>query len=599
MTNAAFRTQDTSAISIHRVNTRPLTVLAICVGIAYLLPYHTHPFRAFYADWIMLFGVIVAIAFVEEKRVAHIRVPFISAIPLGLAAVIVIQTSFGMLGVSWDAVLPIAYLLVAALAMVLGATLSASENGTARVCHAIAGAHLIAGLASVFIATIQFLEVETAYMPFVIPIRHDAGALIRPYANVAQPNQLALLFCISIASVWWLYQAGKLRKVIAIGFVAVLTWGLALTQSRIGWLIVPAFGLFAWIWRKKSNYKIVSSSLIAGYILLYGWLIFDLPSIASALGIMIAPPAERIGGGSERLVLLQQALQISLANPWFGAGWYEFGPQQVMVGADFPPSIYSQHAHNLVLNFAAEVGWPITGLIFGALGYWFFRACLQRDIPKEIGFATLFFIAVLIHSMAEFPLWYAYVLLPVALMMGMVHQVQFGTRERALPRIFIMALFCLLSAGLVAIATDYRRLVVNFRALGWESLGLKADEGTTHKPELTLFPHFYDYFRFAKTKAREGMSPQEIAFMERTAKRFGYAPVLMRMSLVYGLNGRPDDAVRAMATISRLHPGGYEEAYYAWKNMADAAPEKYTAVFTRLSKPDPVFSRVKPGSNHQ
>jgi len=127
--------------------------------------------------------------------------------------------------------------------------------------------------------------------------------------------------------------------------------------------------------------------------------------------------------------------------------------------------------------------------------------------------------------------------------------------------------------------------VLGFRALGWESLGLKADEGTTDKPAFTIFPQFYDYFRFAKTPARPDMSEDEVAFMERVSSRFGYAPVWMRMSLVYALNGRPDDAVRAAQTLSRLHPHDYPEAYAVWQGMAQAEPRKYAEVFARMEKP--------------
>jgi hypothetical protein len=73
------------------------------------------------------------------------------------------------------------------------------------------------------------------------------------------------------------------------------------------------------------------------------------------------------------------------------------------------------------------------------------------------------------------------------------------------------------------------------------------------------------------------MKPEEIAFMERTASRFGYAPVLMRMSLVYALNSRPNDALRAMKTLSRLHSGAYPEAWAAWRGI-DLHPGISTAL---------------------
>ncbi|WP_187370974.1 PglL family O-oligosaccharyltransferase [Noviherbaspirillum massiliense] len=562
---------------------RSLVLLWLSIVFAYLLPYHVYPFNAFYNDWLVIFGISIALLGVATEIKPRIQLPWIALVPAGLTVPIILQVLGGMMQFSSDAILPVAYLLIATIAIVLGAGITANKQlGSIHLCKILAFAHLLAGAVSLVIACCQFLGVE--YLPFMMGMPRRLGT--RPYANVGQPNQLALLFCISIASAWWLYQAGKLSKSVAFGIVLLLMVGLVLTQSRIGWLIMPIFAWFTWSWRNREGYKNIPAKVLTALVACYVVLIIVLPTIAAALGVSAASAAERVGTHSERIALIQQALEVSFSHPWFGAGWYEFGPQQIMIGADFEPSIYVQHAHNIVLNFAAELGWPVTILIFGALAYWFYFGCLRRASSKEVGFATLFFMAVLVHSMVEFPLWYAYVLLPMALLMGMVHQEQFGSKMIQVPRTYIVALYCVMSMGLITVAMDYRRVVVDFRAMGWERLGLKADEGTTDKPNFTLFPYFYDYFRFAKMKPREGMSPEDISFMEHVAKRFGYAPVMMRMSLVYGSNDRQEEAIRSMLTINRLHPNDYLAAYRVWQSMAVASPARYMALFERLPKPN-------------
>jgi hypothetical protein len=543
-------------------NSPVLWMMAACLILAYLLPYHMYPFITFYNEWLVLFGIAIALALVSEQKAIPVSLPWITIVSLALAVVIGIQTLLGLLTVSWDAVLPIAYFLAATLAVVLGATLSAPPQRSQQICKALAWAHLVAGLVSVGLATFQFAGKEAILLPFVMPMRHDIA--IRPYANTGQFNQLALLFCLSLASIWWLYQIDKLRSGIAIGVALLLLWGLTLTLSRIGWIIIPLFALFTWLCRGNTRFKQIPAPLVATLTIVYFFWVAALPKISSLLGVITMSPAEHVGTGpSGRLVFLRQALDISLSHPWLGAGWYEFGPQQVQIGADFAPAGYSRHAHNLVMNFAAELGWPVTIAVFTALGYWFYRCCLspakQKTLSTEIGFAMLFLIAVLVHSLVEFPLWYAYVLIPTAFLMGMVHHDQLGARAIRVPRGYPLALSLVMAVGLVGIATDYRRVVLGFRALGWENLGLKADEGSTEPPDFTVFPQFYDYFRFAKTRAHAGMSSEEIAFMEKVAKRFGYAPVLMRMSVVYALNDRPDDAARAMMTLKKLHKGHYKE----------------------------------------
>jgi hypothetical protein len=568
-----------------------LLVLAIYLTLAYLLPYHVYPFMAFYNDWLAFFGVMLVIAFFCTEDSTAIRAPWICIIPFGLITLIAIQCAMNKLTVSWDALLPMAYLVGATFAMIVGSTLGSLPQGSSRLCSTLAWTHLTAGLISCLIATLQISGTETAIAPFAMIMPHDKA--IRPYANLGQPNQLALLFCLAIASVWMLYQSNKLHATGAISAILSLLWGLALTQSRIGWVILPLFVLLTRWWRTSPSLKTIPYFLTPAFALVYIALIIVLPEIDFGVAAeeRIRSPDERVGSITERWVFIQQAWKISLNNPWLGAGWFEFGPQQISIGADFAPTLNSRHAHNIVMNFAAEIGWPATLSMFGTLTYWFYQTCLQpilkQTISPETGFAALFLTAVLIHSLVEYPLWYAYVLIPTALIIGMAHQAELGSRNLMVPAYGLLIVFILSAAGLLTVATDYHRLVKGFRALGWEIYGLKADEGTTDRPEWTLFPHYYDYFQFVNSRARENMSVEEIAFMERTAKRFGYGPIMMRMSLIYALNHRSNDAIRMLQTLKNLHPGQYYAAFQNWKELATYQPEKYAEIFKQI--PPPVY----------
>jgi len=573
-----------------RLNHRALPLLAACLFLAYLVPYHVHPLGTFYNDWLAILSVTILLAFKAEQKRAIVYIPWITLIPLVIAAVIITQTMLGMLSSGWDAVLPVSYFLMATIATVLGASIAAEPGGSSRLCNALASAYILAGLMSVGIASLQFFNAEAAFEPFLMQMSHQLGIAIRPYANIAQPNQLALLLCISIASIWWLYQVNRLRGNLVIGITLVLLYGLALTQSRIGWLIMPTFAFFTWYWQKRKGFKALPSRSIAGLLLAYAALVITLPIIASALDVAAQSAIERVGTSSVRLTLIQQALQISLSHPWLGVGWGEFGTQQLAMGPHSAISVYSPHTHNIVMNFAVELGWPITVIVFGTMAYWFFKSCCNNQVSREVGLATLLFMAVFIHSLVEYPLWYAYVLMPVALLIGMAHQEKFGAKEIQISRIYVLVIFFVIASSLLAVAEDYRRVIAGYRALAFESLGLKPDMGTTDKPKFTIFPYFYDYFRFTKIKAQKGMPPHEIAFMERVAKRFGYPPLLRHMSLVYALNGRPEDAYKVLMTIKRLHSGDYASAYQFWKTLARTEPERYATVFIRLPKPNQELS---------
>jgi hypothetical protein len=568
-----------------KLSNRALALLATCFIVAYLWPFHAHPFGGFMSDWLAILGIAFIFAFHLAEPSMSTQLPKIIFIPLGIALVIAVQTMLGMLWVPWDAVLPILYLCVAVLAMMIGAGKAEMEGGAARLCYALAGAHLLVGLISVVIATIQFLHAEALFGVLVIPMSHSANAAIRPFANIAQPNQLALLLCVSIAAVWWLYQVSRIPARLATGLVFPLMWGLVLTQSRIGWLIAPAFAALIIYWQRKTSFKVVPFWLLSTLLFVYGVLVIALPAISTLLGVVTISAVERVGSSSVRLALIQQAWQISLSHPWFGVGWYQFGPQQLMLGATFPENIYSEHTHNIVMNFAVELGWPITIILFGVLAFWFYDVCLRRSISKETGFATLFFIAAFIHSLVEYPLWYAYVLMPLALLMGMAHQQHYGSPKLILSRMHVATLVLMMTLGLVWTAIDFRNVHLGFRALGLELIKLKPIEGSTTKPSFTLFPHFYDFFRFAKTKESEGMSQEEIAFMEQVARRFGYDSVLIRMAAIYALNDRPEDALRTMLALHEMYRDAYKTEYYTWQYFASVRPDKFAAVFSKMPSP--------------
>jgi hypothetical protein len=562
------------------LNARHAIALILTIVAAYLLPYHVHPFRAFYQEWMALFALVIALALSLEEPGVRIRLPTPTVVPVALALVVMLQAAFGMLTVAWDAIIPVAYLIGAAGAMIVGATFGAGDSGAARLCRVLAIAHLIAGLISTFLASLQFMGAEPVLGSLVMqfPTRTN----IRPFANVGQPNQLALLLCLAIAGVWWLFQDRMLKRASALAASLALLWGLALTQSRIGWLIVPAFAFLLAYWGKErlKPVRLLPAASLAAF---YALLVWALPSLASSTGSSTVDPSHRTT--MDRIGLIEQALDIARSYPLAGAGWYEFGPEQIAIGASGQVAPYSQHSHNLFLNFAAEVGWPFTLVLAALTGCWFAVTCLRRHPRRETAFGALFLTAVAIHSLVEFPLWYAYVLIPTALLVGMVHQVQFGSIAFGAHRMVVAGLCIVCAVALVAVATDYRRVVVGFRVLGWQMLGLKADEGSMERPRFTIFPHFYDYFDFALKPARPGMGVDEINEAERITRRFGYPPVLMRMSLIYTLNSRADDARRTVLKIRNLHSGHYKDTYEAWQGLADTNPQVYRAIFKALPVP--------------
>lgn len=545
-------------------STTAIFIFCIFGLISYLNPQHIHPLRTYYNEILIFLGLILATAYLARRQAPSLRFPSLLLLPLGILSLVLLQVFLGIVVDAFDMVLPIAYFLLCSLALVFGATVASQPDGANRLCFGLAIMHLLAALLSLVMQQLQIAGVDAS--PLIMFIARDAQSSIRPYANVAQPNQLALLYCLALGSVWYLYQSARLPAWTAALLATMLLWGVALTQSRIGWMILPLFALFCS--QQKPGERGVHRLSLATLLLLYVGLVLGLPQIGKWLGFFSGSVAAHVGGRSERLVLLQQAWHMAAEHPWLGVGWFGFCAEQVRIAADFTASTYAEHAHNWLFNFAAELGWPATFLIFGALAWWALQTCVLAKAGPAVRFASLCLIAVLVHSMVEFPLWYAFVLAPVALLMGMLHQMRWPAEGVLVSRkLIILGAFC--SCLLMLVLTlDYQRVVAGFNILRTDQSRSEAGKAGLARPDWTFFPAYFLYFDLMQMTPHEGMSAQQIAAVERMSQRFGFVHVLNKLAEVYVLNGEPKKAERTMLTLQRLHPAAYPEYFDYWKTQS-------------------------------
>ncbi|MFZ6743643.1 Wzy polymerase domain-containing protein [Undibacterium sp. JH2W] len=559
-----------------------LIIFAVAIFFSYAHAYHIHPYRTFYHDLISCIGLLGAMAyFVIRPTPVYLRYPALLALPLGIVLLIGLQLMLGMIQPVAEIAFPVFYLLLFALAIVFGSSIALDASRVDMAVAAIALAHIVAAVVSLVFQHIQILGLDAT--PLVMYMAKDLRASLRPFANVAQPNQLALLYFFALAGLWYFYRTAKLPAYIAIVLAALILWGTVLTQSRIGWILVPLF--FAYTAGKLGAARRTGIVVMAGLVLLYALLVFCLPQISQAIGFSASSVAEHVGGRSERTGLWQVAWQLAADHPWLGVGWFGYGAGQVSIGANFTSSTYAEHAHNLPLNLAAELGWPACLLIMGGLCWWFYQTCIKPAKSMALQFCSLCFFAVGVHSMVEFPLWYAFVLLPVGVLMGLVHQMRWPAQGSVARPGMVLASLALASAVIAGVILDYQRVVGGFKALRYVTQGFKSQEQFLRKPAFTLFPQFFDYFKLTHIEPHEGMSAEEIAYMETWSKRFGFVHILNRLAEVYVLNGQPKKAAYTLLTLQRLHPISYPEYYDYWQAKGKQDP-RYQTVFETMPPRD-------------
>ncbi len=534
-------------------------------ALANLHPIHIHPYRMYFQDLLVVASLILLLSMFIRRHSLSFNVPWVIVIPAIILLILASQSVDPSYATSSDLVIPTCYLLLFILSLVIGSSLVVDQSKLQQFCRLAVLALLTCCFLSVAMQITQLLAWDWRPLVMYMPLSKQ---LARPFANVAQPNQLALLYCMSLATLYWWQQS---RRVSAYFILALALWiiaGLVMTQSRIAWIILPLMALLiGWQERRNKAYLACLVVLLVGYFAMLS----QLDVLATYLGHSGAL-AERLEGRSERKILWLQAIRMALDHPWLGVGWAGFGPAQVAIAADFTPSIYSEHAHNFVLNLAAEIGIPATLLICAALAYWCLAVFPKLWGSIEVRFMGLCLLAVAVHSMVEFPLWYAYILLPVGLMMGILHQMRWPARGFSVPAWGTYLVFLFACLAMCWITYDYWRVVGAFRAYQTKMSGYKINETYLRQPDWTLFPQFYRYFDLLEFKPRAGMSDQQIADFAFWTRRFGFEHNLNTLAEIYVLNGKIPQARRTMLTLYSLHPWRYAEYYDYWQGRARQEP---------------------------
>jgi hypothetical protein len=126
---------------------------------------------------------------------------------------------------------------------------------------------------------------------------------------------------------------------------------------------------------------------------------------------------------ASRLTLWSNVLHLIAQKPWLGWGWGELDYAHFITLYDGPRFCeILGNAHNLPLHIAVELGVPFALLFCGLLMWLALRAkpWLEKNATRQMAWSVLAVICV--HSLLEYPLWYAPFQLAALLALGMLWQ---------------------------------------------------------------------------------------------------------------------------------------------------------------------------------
>lgn len=495
---------------------------------------------AFMAWGLVLAGMALC---VKERSLAASAVGLASALMAGLAVASTLLNGLpGSLMLS-----QLAFLLGFALVHLAAQRLCNSERAGwwAGFCWAM----LLAGIASVFVSVVQVFWPELADAQWIA----RSGLPGRAIGNLRQPNHLASLLVWSCIAAVYLAEAGhlgrgRLRSLTLPVLLAGLVFADVLSASRTGLLAVLFLAVWGAVDKSLSRFSRICLMLTPLMVLLST---LGMSAWAHANAQVFGAEARLAeGAGSpSRIAILRNALSLLINQPLFGVGAGEFNLAWTMSPFPDRPTAFFDHTHDLPMQLLVELGVPCGLLVLALLGWTLWRnAAASRAATGGDAHvrrtALMFVLMIGLHSLLEYPLWYAYFLLPTAFALGIGEaqpEASASSGKGAAVRWSRWLGAAMIGATLYA-AWDYNKAVVIYAP---PANAASLEERIKIGQRSLFFSHLADYA--AATNYPPG--PEALAAAKRTAHNLIDARLMMAWARSLHATGDTD---RARYVVARL-----------------------------------------------
>ena len=436
--------------------------------------------------------------------------------------------------------------------------------------RAIAAAWLAAAAASAAMGLLQYLGLAEHFSPLINYV--EAG---QAYANLRQRNQLATLLAIGLAALlWWQARAagrtpfssdGRKRALSSLYAMAVmlLVAADAASGSRTGLLQLFLLLVLSLIWKQGRTTLLLA-------VLGYAAAAMVLPHLAGLDPLhsgILGRVGEAISPCSSRWTLWSNVLHLIAQKPWLGWGWGELDYAHFITLYDGPRFCeILGNAHSLPLHLAVELGIPFALVVCGALLWLVLRAkpWLEQDATRQMAWSVLAVIGL--HSMLEYPLWYAPFQLAALLALWLLWQTRSSKSDIAVagniaarmqPAAISTAIASLLMVVLAYVGWDYWRISQIYLPVSDRAVAYRDD--TLDKARDSWL--FADQVKFAEL----GITP----LTRENAEHIHELALDM-------LHFSPEQKVAEKLIESAKLLGNFEEAAYFEQRYEAAFPKDYT-----------------------
>lgn len=530
-------------------------IAAILISLAWLMPIHYRPWVTYTGELYAFFALFtLAAIFLKEK----IKLPIISLPLLLLACVPLVHLLLGQVFFFSTAMIGFIFVFSFWLASVLGYNLSTGDYNREETFTNLSYVFLTSGMITGLIALCQWSNLDS-----VLPGMVNINGNQRPYANFAQPNNMATFLLMSLMSCLYLYEKKKIQTKWLFACAALIVMGVALSQSRTAWVAAIAIILYLGFYQYKSVIR------LKWYYSSFWFVFFVACIVAFPLLSQLAAQAmdtdvvqsrdvvARATGDMSRLAIWQQMLAAIQAQPWFGYGWYQTSAAFVSISDTVQGPVWIRSAHNFILDFllwnGLLIGLPFLAY-FGYLGYQ-----LQRwvDTPESV-IGILMIGAFVTHAMFEFPQHYAYFLLPVGFILGTVLAQNPKIKTITLPA---FALQLTWGIGLVILLLIYRDYDVAVPKLGQSIRYEKQPEKITNEKPIYLLTEFNHRIAWIRLNPYSKASAEQIQEGEQMVFSYPTKYNLIKYAKLLAFNGYETEAKHQLQRLKAIQKTemSYEE----------------------------------------
>ena len=522
---------------------------AFFLALAYLLPFHKLPWTTFGSEVLAFLSAITLLCMFLKK---NLKIPKPQLLALPILLIPLIQYGFGQIVYFSNALLCSAYLLMFWLMVIVGYNLSLDKVTREKAFTSISIVILIVALLSGVIAILQWLGLNSYFAPLMNFLKGN-----RPYANFAQPNNLATFLTMAVFACLYFYEKRLLSNIVLIPSALILIFTIALTQSRTSWVVCLFVLIYLAIkqFNQPKRFGFAKLLLWVGvFVAAIGLLPYFnalISTVSQQEVVDTASVVERASSGYLRLDMWSQTWVAIQQQPWWGYGWNQTGMAQIAAFDLYPSHEWYKTAHNVILDLLVWNGIPLAILIILYVVGWLYW--LNKGIREPISLtASLMVCAILIHALLEYPIHYAYFLLPMGFLLGIIQAQYPYLPSKNLKPAFTLSLVFI---GITLCAVVYRDYQLYRQQSVFVSIKkpLTATQQAVMDQPIWLLSQFDERVWWIGLDPATKMTDAELQHLDRMVANLASKYDLLKYAQVLAFNGKKAEAEHQLWILSELH----------------------------------------------